>query len=160
MAREIMHVDGVTWDEAQPKLEALITESHEGASLALLPYKGVIYGAIGVGIMTFPLCFHLDSVLAFNDAFVTADVAEPKDLETWLEVGSWSWNWMEPPLGQISFFLLCLQLSRDQARNIGRKSYSEKLKLKRAMTFASKYPQYSNKVVVDLAESAFDSHSN
>jgi hypothetical protein len=37
---------------------------------------------------------------------------EPKDLETWLEVGSWSWNWMEPPLGQISFFLLCLQYSR------------------------------------------------
>ena len=31
-----------------------------------------------------------------------------------LEVGSWSWNWMEPPLGQLSFFLLCLQYSRAQ----------------------------------------------
>ena len=48
----------------------------------------MIYGSVGVGLLSFPLCFHLDSVMAFNDAFVTADVAEPKDLETWLEVAA------------------------------------------------------------------------
>jgi hypothetical protein len=26
-----------------------------------------------------------------------SDVPEAKDLETALEVGSWAWNWMEPP---------------------------------------------------------------
>ena len=64
--------------------------------------------------------------------YVTADFPEPKDLETWLEVGSWSWNWMEPPLGQASFFLLCLQYSRDQMKNIGMKPYTEWLKERRA----------------------------
>ena len=37
---------------------------------------------------------------------------QEKDLETWLEVGAWTWNWMEPPLGTITFVLLCMQLSR------------------------------------------------
>lgn len=37
---------------------------------------------------------------------------QEKDLETWLEVGAWTWNWMEPPLGTITFVLLCIQLSR------------------------------------------------
>ena len=37
-------------------------------------------------------------------------VAKPEDLETILEVGSWTWGWMEPPLGQLSFFLLTLQV--------------------------------------------------
>ena len=31
---------------------------------------------------------------------MTTDIPEPRDLETWLEVGSWTWGWMEPPLGQ------------------------------------------------------------
>ncbi len=39
--------------------------------------------------------------MAFNEAFVTTDVPEAKDLETPLEVGGWAWNWMEPPLGML-----------------------------------------------------------
>ena len=48
----------------------------------------------------------------FNERYVTADVPPEKDLETWLEVGSWTWNWMEPPLGTISFVLLCVQVHK------------------------------------------------
>ncbi len=36
--------------------------------------------------------FDLNTALWFNEYFVTADVAEPADLETWLEVGSWTWG--------------------------------------------------------------------
>ena len=49
------------------------------------------------------------SVFWFNDVMVTTDIPPPEDLETVLETGSWAWNWMEPPLGQLSFFLLCVQ---------------------------------------------------
>lgn len=49
-----------------------------------------------------------------------------------LEVGSWSWNWMEPPLGTISFFLLCMQFAREQRVNIGIKPFTERLKLHQA----------------------------
>lgn len=55
----------------------------------------------------------LDST-SFVQHMVTTEVPPDKDLETWLEVGSWSWGWMEPPLGQLSFFLLCMQLARHQ----------------------------------------------
>ena len=61
------------------------------------------------------------------------DVPETKDLETPLEVGSWAWNWMEPPLGQISFFLLCLQYARAQMQNLGYKPYTDWYKHRRAL---------------------------
>lgn len=31
-------------------------------------------------------------------------------METIWEIGSWTWGWMEPPLGEISFVLLALQV--------------------------------------------------
>ena len=73
---------------------------------------------------------------------VTTEVADPEDLETWLEVGSWTWNWMEPPLGQISFFLLAMQFARNQMQNIGAKPYTEWLRSRRARKLIEKYPQY------------------
>lgn len=75
--------------------------------------------------------FDLTTAEIFNKAFVTADVPEPKDLETMLEVGSWTWNWMEPVMGQVSFFLLCLQFSRAQIEKLGLRPYTEHIKSKR-----------------------------
>ena len=40
-----------------------------------------------------PMVFDLNTALWFNEYFVTADVAEPEDLETWLEVGAHEWMW-------------------------------------------------------------------
>lgn len=65
---------------------------------------------------------------------------------------------MEPPLGQISFFLLCLQLARDQSANIGKKSLSETLKLRRAARVADKFPAYDRRIVEDFAETEFDNN--
>ena len=52
-----------------------------------------------MGFASIPLIFHLDTVSWFNSMYVTSDVPDSKDLETFLEVGGWAWNWMEPPLG-------------------------------------------------------------
>ena len=46
--------------------------------------------------------------------------AQLGEADTWLEVGAWAWNWMEPPLGTISFFLLCVQYVRDKRIETGR----------------------------------------
>jgi hypothetical protein len=78
----------------------------------------------------------------FNEHFVTTDVPEAKDLETVFEVGSWSWNWMEPILGQVSFFLLCLQFSRAQIQKLGIKPYTEVVKSFRANRLAAAFPKY------------------
>ena len=77
-----------------------------------IPHTLGITFAVSAGLASFPLCFHEPTVSWFNKLFVTAEVPPPEDLETMFQIGSWSWNWMEPPLGQISFFLLCLQFAR------------------------------------------------
>ena len=73
--------------------------------------------------MSIIICFALTNFL---------DVPDAKDLETPLEVGSWAWNWMEPPLGQISFFLLCMQYARSQMENLGVAPYTANYKSRRA----------------------------
>jgi len=119
--REIMAVDNVEWPAARQTFLKIVDANRRGLFFATLPYKVGITVSFTAGVLSFPLIFHLDSVLMFNDLFVTTDVPDDKDLETPLEVGSWAWNWMEPPLGQISFFPLCMQYARAQLENLGAK---------------------------------------
>jgi hypothetical protein len=122
--REIMSVDNIEWDKAQEKLGLIKTANRRGLSLITLPYKVGVIVPVVAGLASFPMIFHLDTVLVFNEHFVTtgmtslwvlftvyriaaqfdvdlfSDVPEDRDLETPLEVASWAWNWMEPPLGQ------------------------------------------------------------
>jgi len=67
---------------------------------------------------------------------------------------------MEPPLGQISFFILCLQLARDQGATIGKKSFSEILKEKRARAVADTFRSYNRKIVEDFAETVFTTNNS
>ena len=110
LVREVMAVDDVEWEAAMTQL-AVIKEYNRRPLLVRLssfPYKvGVMVSAAGA-LASIPLVFDLNTAIWFNEAFVTTDVPPPEDLETWLETGSWTWNWMEPVLGQISFMLLCL----------------------------------------------------
>lgn len=110
--RHIMSEDRVSYSHALITFEEVEKFHKEGMTMFLMPYQIGIVTALTAGFASIPLCFHLPTVQSFNEFYVTTDVPEPRDLETWLEVGSWSWNWMEPALGQISFFLLCLQFSR------------------------------------------------
>lgn len=88
------------------------------------------------------MIFDLDTVLWFNEVYVTSDVPEEKDLETPLEVGSFAWNWMEPPLGTISFFLLCMQYARAQMENLGAKPFTMWFKHRRADRLIREFPKY------------------
>ena len=60
---------------------------------------------------------------------------------------------MEPPLGQMSFFLLCLQWARSQMLHVQVKPYTHWMVERRAEDLASKYPLYAKKVTKDFAES-------
>ena len=53
-----------------------------------------------------------------------------------------SWGWMEPVLGQISFFLLCMQFARSQLQNLGLRPYFHWQQERRAARLVRKYPQY------------------
>jgi hypothetical protein len=78
----------------------------------------------------------VNTALWFDEQYVTTDVPPPEDLETFLEVGSWSWGWMEPPMGQLSFFLLCMAWARNQMLNIHVKPYTTWMMNKRASSLA------------------------
>lgn len=112
LIRHIMTADRFSYDMALEKYQEIDTFHKQGMMMYLFPFQIGIVTSLTAAVASGPLCFHLPSVHLFNHHFVTTSVPEPEDLETWLEVGSWAWNWMEPPLGQISFFLLCLQFSR------------------------------------------------
>ena len=155
MIREIMAVDGVSWQDAQPKFQEISAKAYEGKGVATLPYKIGIAAALSAGFASIPLCFNLSVAQSFNELFVTTDIPEPRDLETWLEVGSWTWGWMEPPLGQISFFILCVQFAKDRMHNIGVKPYIDFLLLSRASRLSNSFQKYNKKVVQDFAIAAW-----
>ena len=150
--REIMAVDSVEWPVARKSFHKIIQANRQGLFLATLPYKVGIFVSFTAGILSFPMIFHLDTVLAFNEYFVTTDVPEDKDLETPLEVGGWAWNWMEPPLGQISFFLLCMQYARAQLENLGAKPYTASFKARRAARLCREFPTYDRSVLTSFSE--------
>jgi len=104
LIREIMTVENVSWEEAQPIFKKVSDQNKAGMSLAIMPYRIGVVASLSAAFLSFPLVFSKSTALWFNENFVTTDVPPETDLETMLEVGSWTWNWMEPPLGQISFF--------------------------------------------------------
>lgn len=152
LRRHIMSVDKVSYETASATFEEIAAQNRKGMWLLSLPYKVGITAALGAAAWSVPLVFDLNTVSWFNHAYVTADIPEPKDLETWLEVGAWSWNWMEPVLGQVSFVLLCLQYTRAQIANIGIRPYTDKVNHMRAKGLAQSYPQYNEKVVMDFSK--------
>ena len=109
LVREVMRVDSVEWPDATSRVSEIRDCNQSGLAAVKFPY----YIGIGIGFVSawgcLPLVFDLGTAEAFNTAYVTTEHPQPEDVETWLEVGAWTWNWMEPLLGTISFQLLALQ---------------------------------------------------
>lgn len=152
LIREIMSVDNTSWKDSQSVFTKMLASNRNGLFIATLPYKIGIATAIVSGFLSIPMIFHLETVLTFNELFVTTDVPDDKDLETPLEIGGWAWNWMEPPLGTISFFLLCTQYARSQMENLGAKPYTAWYKARRSNRLCREFPQYNQLIVSQFSE--------
>mmetsp|Transcript_10370 Transcript_10370/g.12583 ORF Transcript_10370/g.12583 Transcript_10370/m.12583 type:complete len:233 (+) Transcript_10370:29-727(+) len=153
LIREIMAVDDVDHDTATSKQQSISSANRSGNSLYKLPYTvGITLAMVG-GIASFPMVFDVNTALWFDENYVTTDVPPPEDLETMLEVGSWTWGWMEPPMGQLSFFFLCMAWARNQMLNIQVKPYTNWMMSRRAESLAAKYPEYDDDIVKDFSES-------
>jgi hypothetical protein len=152
LKRHIMSIDRVSYDEAEIVFRKIQAKHAEFNNVLSVPYRIGVFTALTAGFLSFPMVFHLQTAEWFNALFVTTDVPEPKDIETFLEVGSWTWGWMEPPLGQISFFLLCLQYSRAQLENLGIKPYTQRVKRYRAERLAQAFPQYDPRALLSYSE--------
>ena len=142
LIRNVMAVDSIEYNEAEKVVAQISKENRKGMRSENLPYQVGMGVSVVASIVSFPMIFDLTTATMFNDAFVTTDAPDQKDLETYLEVGSWTWGWMEPIIGQISFVLLSLQFARNQALNLGIKPYGDWVRNRRANYLVHKYPQY------------------
>ena len=131
VARHVMAADDLSWEEVQPIIWEMrkFLGTERKAFLYNMPYRIGLGTAVGGGIVSVPLIFHKGSVLAFNEACVSMEVPPPSDLDTILEIGSWSWNWMEPVLGTASFLILCAQFARNQMLNLHLRPYTNWYKI-------------------------------
>lgn len=154
LKRHIMTVDRCNYDVAQETYAKMSKANKEYMFVLALPYQIGIATAITAGFVSLPMVFHYGTAEWFNHYFVTSDMPEPKDLETLLEVGSWTWGWNEPVIGTLSFFLLTFQFSRSQLDNLGVKPYTHKVKQWRAERLAEKFPQYDINVVMNYSKSS------
>lgn len=153
LKRHIMIVESIEYPEACEIFEKIKAENTNISSHLALPNKAGVIASVSGAFLSIPLCFHYPTVHWFNEYFVSADVPEPRDLETWLEVGAWAWNWMEPVMGQLSFLLLCLAFARSQFQTLGITPFSQQIKSERAMKVVKKFPMYDEKVLTDFSTS-------
>lgn len=153
LTRNIMAVDGIGWADAKEKVAEIETECKKWNWLARLPYQIGLIGFATAAIVSVPLVFHADTVNYFNEHFVTMPAAEEGEQDTWLEVGGFAWGWMEPPLGQASFMILCAQLSMGSAFALGFHTNGDWMGKNRATRVLAKYPHYNERVLREFASS-------
>mmetsp|Transcript_29818 Transcript_29818/g.62265 ORF Transcript_29818/g.62265 Transcript_29818/m.62265 type:complete len:315 (+) Transcript_29818:90-1034(+) len=152
IVRDVMAVDNVEYDEAMNVFEKIAKTNREGMTAAAAPFYLGFGIAVTAGIASIPLVFHLPTVDWFNENFVTSELPPKEDLETCLEVGAASWGWMEPVLGHISFFLLCMQFSRAQLQNLGIRPYFNWQKERRSRRLIEKYPKYDAEFLANYSK--------
>uniref|UniRef100_A0A7S2MFE8 Uncharacterized protein n=1 Tax=Helicotheca tamesis TaxID=374047 RepID=A0A7S2MFE8_9STRA len=151
LVRNIMSVDRIEYDEAEKIMQDIGRANRQNMSLHHLPHGIGLVTAVTAGAVSLPLVFYFPVVNKFNELYVTTDIPEPQDLETWLEVGSWSWAWMEPVLGQISFVLLTAAFARAQMKNMGFQPYTNFMRERRAAQLVALYPQYDKKILSNFS---------
>jgi hypothetical protein len=154
LRREIMVVEDVDYADTTRKLHEFNNQQQRFFVIAKLPYQIGIYTAILSGWAALPLVFHLPSAELFNEKFVWAAHPRPEEhaLDTVLEVGGWTWAWMEPPLGTISFVLLCMSFVRQLRLQLGQKPFTERIKATMGHRLVAAYPHYDAHIVRRYAE--------
>jgi hypothetical protein len=89
-----MAKDKVTYERACEKYKVISMKNREMMYLLSFPYQVGIVVALMSGALSLPLVFHHPTAHWFNNNFVTCAIPEPEELETVLEIGAWTWNWM------------------------------------------------------------------
>lgn len=147
MRREIMRVDGVAYVGTSQQLLTMNDFVDRKVETLTMPYVAAIWCAYVAGWASLPLVFSYDISQAFNDAFVTADPPAHGEYDTMLEVGAWSWTWMEPLTGAPAFSLLCLQFARDARQSIGGTTASERMRAFEGARLSEAFPMYCPRIV-------------
>ena len=150
MVREVMFVDSLDWTAATERVTDIAKDLQKGDITPTVANRVRVYGLIAASMISVPMVFDYNCALWFNELFVHFSPPPEAELETWLEVGAWSWSWMEPPLGTFSFAVLCLQMAR---RNGSANPFAMRAKKHRREKTLAKFPQYAPMILVHFHES-------
>ncbi|GBG34915.1 Hypothetical Protein FCC1311_111382 [Hondaea fermentalgiana] len=153
LVREIMRVDQCDWVVARQKVSEMNDVNDKFIPFAQVPYYvGMTSGFLG-GLISLPLVFHKGTVVWFAENVVKMDPSEiPVDeMTTWWTVGSFSWSYMEPLLGTLSFVLLAAQFSRANMQHLEFHPYSSKINAMRGDRLCRLYPNYEKSIVREFA---------
>lgn len=154
LTREVMAVDMIDWDKAQPKVQEIEQAAHDGIMKYEFPFFIGAFTMTVVAIVSIPMVFHLGSAEWFFERYVTGDHPPMKELETTLEVGGWTWNWMEPLLGTLSFLILAAQLTRGLMINVRIYSpWAARITRWQVAQVQARYPRYHADLVDDFVSS-------
>lgn len=151
LVREIMAVDMIDWEAAQPMVKQIENSAGAGILWYEFPfYFGSISMAL-VALISIPMVFHLGFAEWFFESYVTGDHPPAKELETTLEVGGWTWNWMEPLIGTLSFLILAAQLTRGLLINVRiYLPWSSRITSWQVKQVQATYPKYHPVVLEDF----------
>lgn len=150
LLREVMCVDGVSWEEAHKVLAKMDVYKERYYWLESAPYRLGMAGALVAAVAATLLVFCKPFALAYGTQVAGEDLpdgVEIIDQMTTNQVGTWTWSWMEPMIGTASFVLLCCQFTRAQVLKINMKPYGEYILQWRADRLANKFSQYDRSMV-------------
>mmetsp|Transcript_19574 Transcript_19574/g.27936 ORF Transcript_19574/g.27936 Transcript_19574/m.27936 type:complete len:282 (-) Transcript_19574:2946-3791(-) len=153
LTRHVMSRENVGYAEAEKNVDEIRRLNER--FMEPFAYGHLTVGSLAMlaGFASFPLVFDINTVLFFNEYFVTTEVPPVDELETTLEVGAWAWNWMEPPLGQLSFFLLCMQLAAQQYKHTGFNRFFYRPLEASVTHIVQKYSQYDEAIFRNFCNS-------
>jgi len=154
LIRDIMRVDQLEYMDAKKIADGMRENNRAEVAKYNAASRLGLAGSTFCLAASIPMVFSKSFALWFNEKYVTSEVPPPEDLETFWEVGSWTWNWMEPVMGTGSFMLLCMQLMRAQMINMSMSPYTDWIKKKRAERLISLFPKYTEDIVYDFAFTA------
>jgi len=150
MLREIMHQDQCSWDDAHEKLIEMDEYNEKPYWFYSMPYRIGIVLSLLAASGSCVMVFQGDVALWYAEAVVGETLPEGTDdvqKLTTNQIGSWTWDWMEPMIGVASFVLLCLQFARGQSLKLNLHPYTEAVMLMRGRRMVEKYPHYDAAVV-------------
>lgn len=150
MIREIMSVDNVTWEKAHDVLAEMDEYKERHYWYVTMPYRFGIVTATFFGIASCFLVFHPATAYWYGRQIANEDLPEDKpDISamTINQVGTWTWQWMEPMIGTASFVLLCAQFMRGQYLKLNMKSFLDIMESRKATMLADRYKLYDRSMV-------------
>lgn len=151
LVRDVMRVEGSSWDGACASVQLVEDACRKYDRLIHLPFHLFFTVSVASGLLAGPMVFNWRVAVWFDRNFVAMDLPDPHDVETTLEVGAWTWNYMEPILGTASFMLLAFQVARTQLMNAGLRPYRSFVYELRAQRVAREFPKYDERLVRDFA---------